>query len=201
MSQMVEGNTKSYKVGATALARGTRVKLSSSLLVAAGLADRHVGIMTARGEIGDHAGVYLPNMAGTVQMIAADSFSAGATLYSAADGKVSDSAGVGSFRIGVAEEAASGDGSIVEVRIDGSQYPAFAKGKATAVAGDDTAGYIDIDTGLGAISSMQVMILRGNVVVSLDQAITVTNGVIRVADGSSTFEVTAGDVIHWVAYA
>lgn len=201
MSQMVEGNTKSFKVGATALARGTRVKLSSNLLVAAGLADRHIGVMTARGEIGDHAGVYLPGMAGTCQFIAADSLSALATVYTAADGKVSDSPGAGCYRIGTALESASGDGSIIEVALDGSLSRATAVGKATAVAGDDTAGYIDIDTGLGAISSCNVMILRGGVVVSLDQVVTITAGVIRVADGASTYDVTAGDVIHWQAWA
>lgn len=201
MGQMVQGNTKSFKVGASALARGARVKLTAGLLVAAGLADRHVGVMTARAEIDDHAGVYLPGMSGTCQFIAADSFSAGAEVYTAASGKISDSAGAGSFRVGIALEAASGDGSIVEVLLDGPLTPAMKTGKYTAVAGDATANYADIDTGLGAISSLNVLIIRSNIPRFLDQVITVTNGVIRVADGASTYQVTAGDVIHWQAWA
>lgn len=201
MSQMVEGNTKSFKVGASALARGTRVKLTAGLLVAAGLADRHVGIMTARGEISEHASVYLPNMAGTCQMIAADAITLGATVYSAASGKISDSAGAGSFRIGTALEAASGDGSIIEVLLDTEQIPAAAEGVATASAQNATDNYIDIDTGLGAVTTLQVMIVRSNIVQFKDQVVTITAGVIRVADGASTYQVTANDKIYWWARA
>lgn len=201
MSQMVEGNTKSFKVGASAIARGTRVKLTAGLLVAAGLAERHVGIMTARAEIGEHAGVYVPLMSGTVQMIAADAITLGAEVYSAASGKISDSAGAGSFRIGIALEAASGDGSIIEVLLDAPQIPATAQGVATASAQNATDNYVDIDTGLGAVTTLQVMIVRSNIVQFKDQVVTITAGVIRVADGASTYQVTASDKIYWWARA
>lgn len=115
MSQMTEGNTKSFVNGGTALDRGLRVKLSSGVLALAGLAEREIGVLTARAEANDHAGVYLRTAAGTVQMVAADSFAVGAVVYTAANGKISDTQGTGAVAIGEALEAASGDGSIVEV--------------------------------------------------------------------------------------
>jgi predicted RecA/RadA family phage recombinase len=115
MGQITEGNVKSLVNGATAIGRGLRVKLSSGVLVLAGLTDRELGVMFNRCEANDHAGVLLRTAAGTCPMVAADSFAVGATLYTAASGKVSDTQGTGAFAIGTALEAASGDGSIVEV--------------------------------------------------------------------------------------
>lgn len=200
MSQMTEGNVKSLPNGATALGRGLRVKLSSGVLALAGLTDREVGVLTARAESNDHAGVYLRSMAGTVQMVAADSFAVGAILYTAASGKVSDSALAGSFVVGRALEAASGDGAIVEVELL-SQVEATAQGSHVATAGEATANAAAIDTGLGAVTNFIVQIYRGDVQLNLDQDISVSAGTITVADGASTYAVTAGDVINWWARA
>lgn len=72
-------------------------------------------------------------------------------------------------------------------------------GTYTAVAGDDTAGEKDIDTGLTTITSYTVQILRAGVPISSDQVISKSGGTITVADGASTYDITTGDVINWIA--
>lgn len=71
----------------------------------------------------------------------------------------------------------------------------------TAVAGDDTAGYVDFDTGWGAAPDwFSAHVLRAGVNVTEDAAITALGGgdlgKIRVADGGATYAVTADDVIY-----
>jgi hypothetical protein len=48
-------------------------------------------------------------------MVASEAIDSGSAVYTAADGKVSDTAASTSYYIGTALEAASGDGSIIEV--------------------------------------------------------------------------------------
>lgn len=72
-------------------------------------------------------------------------------------------------------------------------------GSYTAVAGDATAGEVDIVTGLTSVDTFQVQILRAGVPISSDQVITESGGTITVADGASTYDVTAGDVFNWTA--
>ncbi len=68
----------------------------------------------------------------------------------------------------------------------------------TAVADDDTAGTLDIVTGLSSVDSFQVQILRAGVDVTGDAVISEAAGTITVADGS-TYAITADDVINWLA--
>lgn len=77
---------------------------------------------------------------------------------------------------------------------------ACAHGAYTAVAGDDSAGTLDIDTGLDSIESLNVLILRSDVPVYSDQDVSYSGGTITVADGAATYAITAGDVIHWQAF-
>ncbi len=96
-----------------------RVKLSSTgrTVVYADQADSdgYIGVTNAEGAsaIGDPVAVILREGAETIKMVAADSFSANATLYAANDGKVSDS--VSGNPIGTALDAATAAGDIVEV--------------------------------------------------------------------------------------
>lgn len=115
MGQMVEGNTKSFLNGGTAIGRGLRVVLSSGVLAVAGIDDRELGVTTARIEANEHGSVYLRTAAGTVQMVASKAITLGATVYTAAAGKVSDAQGEDAVAVGQALEAASGDGAIIEV--------------------------------------------------------------------------------------
>lgn len=72
-------------------------------------------------------------------------------------------------------------------------------GSYTAVTADDTAGTLDITTGLTTVSSFVVYILRAGVPIYSDQAVSESGGTITVADGGATYAVTADDVINWLA--
>ena len=100
--------------GGSALARYTRVKLSSGVLAAAELEDVELGVLTRRALANDYASVRLRTAEGTDCMIAAEAISAGATVYTADAGRVGNTA-TGAFQIGVALEAATADGDIIEV--------------------------------------------------------------------------------------
>lgn len=80
------------------------------------------------------------------------------------------------------------------VPVDGQQI----QGTYTAVAGDATANEAVIDTGLDAITSFNVQVFRAGVNVMEDAIVTKTGGELKVADGASTYAVTAGDVINYM---
>lgn len=76
-----------------------------------------------------------------------------------------------------------------------------AYGTYTAVAADATANQINIVTGLADISlaASSVTVVRGGSILLSDQVISEPSpGTIRVADGS-TYSVTAGDIVNWMA--
>lgn len=78
-----------------------------------------------------------------------------------------------------------------------------AHGKYTVVTADDTAGTVDIDTGLAAADACIVQIYRSGVQINSDQEISISAGVITVADTSETggtFALTTGDVIVYWAF-
>lgn len=72
-------------------------------------------------------------------------------------------------------------------------------GSYTADADDDTAGTLDIVTGLSSVSSFNVQIRRAGVDVTADAVLTEADGTITVADGAATYSITDGDVIAWLA--
>lgn len=114
MSGQNETGIQTFTSGA-ALARFRRVKLSSGTVVYAGLNEASIGFTTHDCASGDEVGVKLNNYPGTRKVTVASSCTSGAALYSAASGKVDDaSSGAGNI-IGYALEAASGDGSIIEM--------------------------------------------------------------------------------------
>ena len=105
-----------------ALAAFRRVKLSSGSGTAVEYADQsdsssYLGITTHSAAIGEQVAVELKGVTKTLKATAADSFAAGAILYAANDGKVSDSSSGNA--IGTALEAAAADGDVVEVILDG----------------------------------------------------------------------------------
>src|SRR5574343_1415052 len=105
---------KSFTAG-EALAAFRRVKLSTTSAVYADQADtgNFIGFTLAAAASGEQVAVALKTAGQSFKAVAADSFSAGATLYAADDGKVSDTAS--GAAIGVAMEAAGADGDVVEV--------------------------------------------------------------------------------------
>lgn len=114
MASFVETNTRSFPVGGTALSRYARVKLSSGELVVADADDANwLGVVREYEPANSEAAaVHLRTAAGTVPMIASEAVTQGAEVFAAAAGKV---ATTGTVSLGYAMEAASGDGSIVEV--------------------------------------------------------------------------------------
>jgi hypothetical protein len=106
--------SKTFTTG-EALAIYRRVKFSSSTIVYADQADENINVIGVTMEAaasGAQCGVGLTGGGRTFKCTAADSFSAGATLYAADDGKVSDTA-YGAV-IGIALEAADGANAVVE---------------------------------------------------------------------------------------
>lgn len=76
-------------------------------------------------------------------------------------------------------------------------FQALEKGTYTVVAGDDTAGTVDI-TLRNTPTVLVVDILRAGVSVKEDAVITAGTEKITVADGGVTYALTAGDVIHYI---
>ena len=104
-----------------ALAAFRRVKLTSASGVAVEYADQtdssgFIGVTNAPALITAQIGIDLKGASETFKVTAADPFAAGATLYAADDGKVSDTAN--GETIGTALEAATADGDIVEAFLD-----------------------------------------------------------------------------------
>jgi hypothetical protein len=90
-----------------------RVKLTAGKLVPAGAADEDIGTLESRVlAANDPAAVVPRNVHGTIKMVAAGTIAQFATVYAAAAGKIADS---GAIIRGLALQAASGNGSIIEV--------------------------------------------------------------------------------------
>ena len=116
MSQYNDTGCKSFEAD-EAITQWARVKLDSDgKVTTAGLTDKGIGVATrAAFAAGDIIDVALNTKPGTVKMIAVEALAAGATVYSEAAGKVQDTAQSTAFQVGVALEAATADGDIIEV--------------------------------------------------------------------------------------
>ena len=89
--------------------------------------------------------------------------------------------------------------SAAQLNAAGGNAGTVKAGSYTADGDDDTAGTLDIDTGLSSVTSYSVQILRSGVPIFSDQAISESSGTITVADGGATYVITSGDVINWNA--
>mgnify|MGYP006422253613 CR=1 FL=1 len=115
MPQFVETATRTFTNGSTALAKGTRVVLSSGVLAAAAVGERDLGVLEYRAEADEPAAVRLLSAQGTQVAIAAGEIAAGAIVSTAASGKVNDVAATGSFERGMAVTGAAADGDLIEI--------------------------------------------------------------------------------------
>ncbi len=113
----MNANSKTFVAGA-ALAQKRLVKLSSGEVVYNTITstDDPIGVNDYAVADTEDACILMANQGGTVELTAAGAITAGARIYAAADGKVSaipeDSA---TYRlIGIALEAATADGDIIE---------------------------------------------------------------------------------------
>jgi hypothetical protein len=137
MAQYVETQVGPGIAG-EALSRYLRVKFDGSgRLVKAGLADRDLGTceMDAPVGDGDKTNLRYRGGVGTRKLVASKAIAKGADLYTAANGKVSDTAASTSYYYGTSFEAAGQDGDIFEA-LAASTAPSFHNaGRLTAVAG------------------------------------------------------------------
>lgn len=117
---------------------------------------------------------------------------------------------LGNKWIGVATESVLSGDATVNVRL-GQTFDSGANATNTYVtahtvtAGEDTAGQADINTGFGvAPTTWQAQILRAGVDVKADAIVTALGGgdagKLRFAEGTVTYAMTAGDVIHLSAF-
>lgn len=115
MSQFFDGKIRSAKA-AGAIGKYILVKGPITAVDVAGLADVPFGVAdrvcTAAGDV---LGVILRSGQGTIPCIANAAIVAGAVVYGTANGKIDDAAGTGAIEIGVAVQAATAAGDVVEV--------------------------------------------------------------------------------------
>lgn len=112
MSQNSDGPTKTFTAGA-AIALYLRVYLSAGKLAKAGVSNVGLGTMaTPSYADGDVCSVRLKTSQGTHKMVASDAISAGSACYAGANGKV---ASTGTIYEGIALEASTTDGDVIEV--------------------------------------------------------------------------------------
>jgi Uncharacterized conserved protein (DUF2190) len=115
MSQQVESGFKQFPASA-AISQYARVKMASDgTISAAGLTDKEIGIaQNAAFNAGDIVNVRLRTAAGTLKMIASAAITRGNEVFTAASGKIGNSASTG-WLIGRALEAAGANNDIIEV--------------------------------------------------------------------------------------
>ncbi len=110
---------KAFTVGIGGVYANRLVKLASGTVVlnTATATDDPIGVSLRDGSAADVVSVELINTGGTIEMTAAGAITSGAVVYAAASGKVQalPAAAATYLKIGIALEAASADGSIIEV--------------------------------------------------------------------------------------
>ena len=108
----------------SALGRAIRVKMSAGYLVAASGTEDELGTLADTVLSTDTvAAVITINESGVKQFVASGAVTQYATVYAAASGKVSSTPGT--LRRGIALEAASGDGAIIPVLVQGGSAAAL----------------------------------------------------------------------------
>lgn len=116
-----------------AVSKYLRVANNSGNLALAGQGEE-LGIMEDNMLAGDAVGsVRFLEPGKTVRMVAAQAITAYADVYRAASGKITDAQFASEDRIGIALEAATGDGSVIEVLPTGAA-PTTSVGTTTTAA-------------------------------------------------------------------
>lgn len=114
MSQYIDGPLKA-NVAAGAIAQYILVKTNGALAVA-GLGDEPLGVIDRDVfASGDVCNVILRSKQGTFPCVAAAAITVDTVVYGRADGKIDDDSGTSAVRIGIALEAATAAGDIIEV--------------------------------------------------------------------------------------
>ena len=110
---------KTFIAGIGGVIANTLLKLASGAVVSNTVTetDNPIGVALGHADAGVDVAVELINTAGTVELTASGAITADADVYADDAGKIQAlPAAAGTYRkIGIALEAASGDGSIIEV--------------------------------------------------------------------------------------
>ena len=115
MSQQNDSGIKAFTAGA-ALAAHTLVNLSSGVLAACGLTEQPIGVLLeASFASGDIRPVKLMSAPGTIRVKTENAVAAMAVVYGRAAGVVDDSSAGSALKIGIALEAATAPGDVIEV--------------------------------------------------------------------------------------
>lgn len=211
MSQQTENANKTFTAG-EALEAYRRVKLSDgTTVVYAGADEPAIGITQKAAASGATVTVRLLNAPGTFKMTAGAAIAANKVVYGLASGKIDDLAtGVPGVAIGVALEAATADGDIIEVLcIPAASGLRMVAGKHTTVAASDT-----VVTGLSNVLAIVAQLdsdpVDGAMHVTAtigDQAGTPAAGSVLIkswksTDGDATLiaGTTFGLGVNWVAF-
>ena len=193
MSTYQDGPVASFPAAA-ALTRGQRVKINSSKQVAAAGVERFDGYIVNDVASGAMAAVRMRAAPGTFIAVANEAISAGAVIYCGLAGKVSDTQKGGA--IGIALQAASGDGAIIEIDDQGGDPNRFAL-QRVVTAGEATANVVTVDTGFATAPA-------GPVAAHLRSSAGATNAINSVVAtlGSlaiAATDVATGDIVHVTA--
>lgn len=116
---MHESNTRTFEASET-IPANRLVKLDAAGTVSiADITTTPIGVSpSTQTASGDELSVRLLNSGGTIDMVADAAVTKGATIYGQNDGKIDDDSAGGAIQVGVALQAATGDGSIIEVLPD-----------------------------------------------------------------------------------
>lgn len=116
MSQFNDSGLKAFEASAP-IAQYARVGVAADGTIAeAGATAKGIGVArVAAFAAGEVITVKLWSKSGTMKMLAGGAITAGAAVNSIADGKIDDSGAVGSYDVGIALEAATADGDVIEV--------------------------------------------------------------------------------------
>jgi hypothetical protein len=117
MASQVDGAFVTFEAGED-LEQYRRVKLSGVKVVYADADEDCVGVTQAPVLNGYPVAVKTKKSPGTFKLVASEAIASGATIYGDADGKITDTDGGSYTKRGTALEAASGDGSIIQVLLD-----------------------------------------------------------------------------------
>ena len=161
MAGMNSSGIRSFIAGA-AIPQFSRVKFAGGKVSVAGATENAVGF-TERASFadGDDVAVFLNTFPGTVRAIASKSIAAGAAVYAATGGKVTDSDAGSALFLGFAGTAASADNDLLEL----IPYP--TQGDLAGVVAATLNGYVADATGTvevltAALGLVQTTILLSN---------------------------------------
>jgi len=168
------------------LAAHRRVKIENATsttppeVVYADAGEQAIGVTERAVDDGDYVAVKLEGCGGSREVEAADTFSIGATLYAANDGKVSDSSN--GTAIGIAKEACTAAGDIVEV--------------LPFVVASTTAGTVSIADSGAFTSEATVEAALAEIyqhIASAQKCIPIPLGALRLEDGTALGKFSNGD--------